>query len=185
MRAVNTVIMAAGILKKNHPEMQEDLQMLRAMRDSNLPKFLRDDIILFRAIIKDLFPGIQEPVAAYEQLEAHLSDVIGERGLQKAETFTLKCIQLYEMTVVRHGMMLVGPTGGGKSRVMRALQAAMSRVKDDPEFRLVRVYQMNPKSITMNQLYGAFDLQASPHPCLHPSPPPNPNPPPDPGPTAL
>ena len=59
MRAVNTVIMAAGILKKNHPEMQEDLQMLRAMRDSNLPKFLRDDIILFRAIIKDLFPGIQ------------------------------------------------------------------------------------------------------------------------------
>jgi dynein heavy chain len=63
------------------------------------------------------------------------------------------------MTVVRHGMMLVGPTGGGKSQVFRALQAAMSRVKDDPEFRLVRVYQMNPKSITMNQLYGAFDLQ--------------------------
>merc|ERR1719272_232386 len=76
MRAVNTVIMAAGILKKNHPDMQEDLQMLRAMRDSNLPKFLRDDIILFRAIIKDLFPGIQEPIAAYEQLEANLNDVI-------------------------------------------------------------------------------------------------------------
>ena len=74
------------------------------------------------------------------------------------------------MTIVRHGMMLVGPTGGGKSRVMRALQAAMSRVKDDPEFKLVRVYQMNPKSITMNQLYGAFDLQASTPPCLHPSP---------------
>ena len=159
MRAVNTVIMAAGILKKNHPDMQEDLQMLRAMRDSNLPKFLRDDIILFRAIIKDLFPGIQEPIAAYEQLEANLNDVIAERGLQNAEVFQLKCIQLYEMTVVRHGMMLVGPTGGGKSQVFRALQGAMSRVKDDPEFKLVRVYQMNPKSITMNQLYGAFDLQ--------------------------
>ena len=26
MRAVNNVIMAAGILKKNHPDMQEDLQ---------------------------------------------------------------------------------------------------------------------------------------------------------------
>ena len=73
MRAVNTVIMAAGILKKNHPEMQEDLQMLRAMRDSNLPKFLRDDIILFRAIIKDLFPGIQEPVAEYLTLTLTLT----------------------------------------------------------------------------------------------------------------
>ena len=41
------------------PDGEEDLHMLRAMRDSNLPKFLRDDILLFRAIIKDLFPGVQ------------------------------------------------------------------------------------------------------------------------------
>lgn len=37
--------------------MDEAMQMLRAMRDSNLPKFLRDDVLLFHAIIKDLFPG--------------------------------------------------------------------------------------------------------------------------------
>ena len=143
MRAVNTVIMAAGILKKNHPEMQEDLQMLRAMRDSNLPKFLRDDIILFRAIIKDLFPGIVEPKTVYEQLEKELNEVVRENGLQTAEEFLIKCIQLNEMTVVRHGMMLVGPTGGGKTRVLRALQGAVSRVKDadgvyETGFELVR-----------------------------------------------
>ena len=63
------------------------------------------------------------------------------------------------MTVVRHGMMLVGPTGGGKTRVLRSLQAAMSKVQDDPAFDKVRVYRLNPKSITMNQLYGSFDLQ--------------------------
>ena len=56
-------------------------------------------------------------------------------------------------------MMLVGPTGGGKTRIMRMLQAAMSRVKDEPGYEKVRVYRVNPKSITMNQLYGAFDLQ--------------------------
>lgn len=82
MRAVNTVIQAAGILKKNEPDMQEDLQMLRAMRDSNLPKFLRDDILLFRAIIKDLFPGVMEPVAVYEGLERELENVIAKHGLQ-------------------------------------------------------------------------------------------------------
>ena len=63
------------------------------------------------------------------------------------------------MTIVRHGMMLVGPTGAGKTCVLRALQAAMSRVEDDPNFSLVRVVRCNPKAITMNQLYGAFDLQ--------------------------
>ena len=72
MRAVNTVIQAAGNLKKSEPDLEEDLQMLRAMRDSNLPKFLRDDILLFRAIIKDLFPGVTEPTATYVKLEAEL-----------------------------------------------------------------------------------------------------------------
>ena len=131
MRAVNTVIMAAGIKKKNEPDMQEDLQMLSAMRDSNLPKFLRDDIILFRAIIKDLFPGVVEPQAFYEKLEAELDACAAENNLQSPVDFTIKCIQLYEMTTVRHGMMTVGPTGGGKTKVLRTLQAAMSRCVED------------------------------------------------------
>ena len=32
--------------------------------------------------------------------------------------FIHKCIQLYETTVVRHGLMLVGPTGSGKTKVV-------------------------------------------------------------------
>ena len=120
---------------------------------------VRDDILLFRAIIKDLFPGVQEPNVTYDALEKCLDEVIDAAGLQKPKDFTIKCIQLYEMTVVRHGMMLVGPTGGGKTRVLRSLQAAMSKVQDDPAFDKVRVYRLNPKSITMNQLYGSFDLQ--------------------------
>ena len=102
---------------------------------------------------------VDRPVAVYPKLEAELTKAIAEFGLQKPADFTVKCIQLYEMTVVRHGMMTVGPTGGGKTRVLRCLQAAMSRVKDDAAFDKVRVVRINPKSITMNQLYGAFDLQ--------------------------
>ena len=86
------------------------------------------------SIIKDLFPGVAEPKVEYAALEKELLDVTKESGLQPAPEFLVKCIQLYEMTVVRHGMMLVGPTGGGKSRILRTLQAAMSRVKDDPAF---------------------------------------------------
>ena len=38
-------------------------------------------------------------------------------GLEDVDGFITKCIQLYETTVVRHGLMLVGPTGSGKTRV--------------------------------------------------------------------
>lgn len=41
MRAVNTVISAAGIMKRNDRQGDENLLLLRALRDSNLPKFLK------------------------------------------------------------------------------------------------------------------------------------------------
>eukprot|EP00741_Cyanophora_paradoxa_P012299 tig00000169_g11885.t1 len=159
MRAVNTVIQAAGILKRDHPTMDEDELLLRALRDSNKPKFLQEDIVLFNGIISDLFPGTREPEASYPALEGHLKDVIAKHHFQAVDEFILKCIQLYEMTVVRHGMMLVGPTGGGKTKILRCLQEAMSLCKGTEGFEHVRVYVCNPKSITQNQLYGSFDLQ--------------------------
>ena len=35
---------------------------VRAMRDSNVPKFLVEDARLFNAIVSDLFPGVEVPV---------------------------------------------------------------------------------------------------------------------------
>lgn len=47
MRAVKTVITVAGNLKRERPEMDEQQITLRALRDVNVPKFLRDDLKLF------------------------------------------------------------------------------------------------------------------------------------------
>jgi dynein heavy chain len=38
-----------------------------------------------------------------------------ELNLQPTDAFCQKITQLYDTTLVRHGLMLVGPTGGAKT----------------------------------------------------------------------
>ena len=64
MRAVKSVLVMAGGLKRAEPDVGEDLVLIRAMRDSNVPKFLSPDIPLFNAIVQDLFPGLEIPPIA-------------------------------------------------------------------------------------------------------------------------
>lgn len=55
----------AGSLKRNNPDKPEDVVLIRALRESNIPKFLRDDAELFEGIVGDLFPGIVIPEEDY------------------------------------------------------------------------------------------------------------------------
>lgn len=54
MRAVKSVLVMAGALKRGNPDLGEDIVLIRALRDSNLPKFLADDAILFKVSLKIL-----------------------------------------------------------------------------------------------------------------------------------
>ena len=58
MRAVKSVLNMAGRLKRGNPDKPEDALLIQAMIDSNVPKFLNQDIPLFDAIIGDLFPNV-------------------------------------------------------------------------------------------------------------------------------
>lgn len=64
----------AGALKRASPDQHEEMTLLCALNDSNLPKFLAADAVLFGGILSDLFPGVSLPVRDYGVME----DVIGE-----------------------------------------------------------------------------------------------------------
>jgi dynein heavy chain len=49
-------LVMAGSLKRADKDSSEETVLIRAMRDSNIPKFLKEDLPLFNALIKDLFP---------------------------------------------------------------------------------------------------------------------------------
>lgn len=161
MRAVKTVITAAGNLKGQDPDMDEEILLLRALQDVNLPKFLAHDIPLFDGILSDLFPGKSRPQLDLGALMRLIKVTSESEGLQPHPVFLTKTIQLYETLCVRHGLMLVGPTGGGKSSNIKVLAKTLTHLKAENcagyAFEKVFRYQLNPKAITMGQLYGEFD----------------------------
>lgn len=59
MRNVKAILNAAGQLKEMMPDVPEDQLCLRAIHDCNIPKFVGDDLDLFKGITKDLFRGIE------------------------------------------------------------------------------------------------------------------------------
>eukprot|EP00742_Colponemidia_sp_Colp-10_P007220 GILJ01007760.1.p1 GENE.GILJ01007760.1~~GILJ01007760.1.p1 ORF type:complete len:2640 (-),score=434.68 GILJ01007760.1:74-7498(-) len=135
--------------------MEENLLLLRALRDVNVPKFLADDIPLFEGIISDLFPGIEKPTVDYGALLDCIKKTCQKHNLQPTQPFIAKVLQLHETTVVRHGLMLVGPTGGGKTSCLKVLSTALSM--SESGHKKVHTHTLNPKSVTMGQLYGQFD----------------------------
>eukprot|EP00931_Biecheleriopsis_adriatica_P081370 TRINITY_DN5469_c0_g1_i3.p1 TRINITY_DN5469_c0_g1~~TRINITY_DN5469_c0_g1_i3.p1 ORF type:complete len:4660 (-),score=1275.41 TRINITY_DN5469_c0_g1_i3:88-14067(-) len=158
LRNILSVLRQSGAVKRAEAtDTDEEMLFMRTVRDMNLSKLVADDVPLFLALLRDLFPKVTDPPKkTYDSLEATARKLAAKERLVEKETWMLKVIQLYETSLVRHGFMLVGPTLCGKSRIMQLLTTSMT---EDPEKPVPhRLVVMNPKAITDAQMYGVKDV---------------------------
>jgi dynein heavy chain len=161
LRSVRSVLNSAGALKRVDSDNAEDVILLRAIRDMNVPKFVSQDMPLFNALVSDLFPSTEVPTIDYGALQRAIEAELELAGLQKHPQTIKKAIQTYESKLTRHGNMLVGSTLSGKSTAWQMLVKAMCRLRREnvEGFVAVRTFVINPKAIPYANLYGEYDLQ--------------------------
>lgn len=82
-------------------------------------------------------------------------------AVQPVPEFVTKIIQIHDCKVARHGNMIVGKTGSGKSEAWKCLQRTLGKLKaSHPEvdsFQRVHVHTINPLSLSNDELYGSFE----------------------------
>ena len=159
MRAVKSVLNMAGALKRKESHLNDVDVLIRAMKDSNIPKFLREDLILFNAIVSDLFPEADIHGVEYGELQSCLIKCIEKEHLKPTETFVSKVIQLFETMEVRFGVMIIGPATAGKSTCYKILAKTLTElsVSKNKNFQKVIYQVLNPKAISMGELYGEYN----------------------------
>ncbi|KAJ7419933.1 Dynein heavy chain 10, axonemal [Willisornis vidua] len=152
LRALKSVLVMAGELKRASADLSEEVVLMRALRDMNLPKFVFEDVPLFLGLISDLFPGLDCPRVRYPDFNDAVEHVLEERGYIVLPVQVDKVVQMYETMLTRHTTMVVGPTGGGKSVVINALCQAQNKLG-----LLTKLYILNPKAMSVIELYGILD----------------------------
>ncbi|XP_036012664.1 dynein axonemal heavy chain 2 isoform X5 [Mus musculus] len=163
LRALTSLLRYAGKKRRLQPDLSDEEVLLLSMRDMNIAKLTSVDVPLFNAIVQDLFPNIELPVIDYGKLRDTIEQEIREMGLQITPFTLTKVLQLYETKNSRHSTMIVGGTGSSKTTSWKILQASLTSLcrAGEPNYNIVREFPLNPKALSLGELYGEYDLNTN------------------------
>ncbi|XP_078035559.1 dynein beta chain, ciliary-like isoform X9 [Augochlora pura] len=152
LRAIKSVLVVAGKLKRDDPQRPEDQVLMRALRDFNIPKIVTDDVPVFMGLIGDLFPALDVPRKRDLEFELTVKESAVDLKLQPEDGFILKVVQLEELLHVRHSVFIVGFAGTGKTEVWKTLNRTYFNQKLKPYYN-----DLNPKAVTNDELFGIIN----------------------------
>jgi dynein heavy chain 1 len=139
LRALKSVLISAGNVKRDRlkvgsggeaqqsggeKSVLEQEILVQSVCETMVPKLVAEDIPLLDSLITDVFPNITYHRAEMDALRKIILDVCREKfliaGLEAEDIgngWLEKILQLYQISQIHHGLMMVGPSGSGKSQV--------------------------------------------------------------------
>lgn len=173
---------SAALMGNLSASMNEEIILFKALREYNLGKLVDEDRPIFQSLLADLFPGFNVPPPEYAPLDTAIARALEEMGLVPVPQLVQKCLQLYDALCSRNGIIMVGEPFSGKTTTYQALAGALNALAAQQEigqlssgpsqlgsgsgaghkksalagthWKRVNVTTINPKAITMEQLFG-------------------------------
>ncbi|KAH7883931.1 dynein heavy chain and region D6 of dynein motor-domain-containing protein [Phlebopus sp. FC_14] len=169
LRALKAVLASAGILKRERLQnaksddaddvsglsdvVSEQIILIQSVTETIVPKLVADDVPLLTSLLADVFPGTDYVPVDLDALREQILKVCSERRLVDGERWIAKILQLYQIQKIQHGLMMVGPSGTGKTNAWQVLLAALERLDGTEGV----AYVIDPKAMHKDALYGTLD----------------------------
>lgn len=157
LRALKTVLKSCGSLlyvvkkqKNNQVSAADETEIIvKSARFNTMSKLTFADSKRFDALLKDIFPNVKITEFEYDELKKALGQVFAEHKLIFNNIQLKKTLEIYEQLRQRMGVVVVGPSGSGKSVLWKMLKEALIKTG-----KMIKTYVMNPKAISRHQLLG-------------------------------
>ncbi|RKP02777.1 hypothetical protein CXG81DRAFT_10371 [Caulochytrium protostelioides] len=175
LRSLKSVLLTAGNLKRQRLQslpasssapgspgdpgpavdlsVEEQQILIQSIQETVLPKLVAGDVPMLQTLLQDVFPGVAYAPADATALLDAVRAVCQSKRLQPHATWMQKIVQLYQIQTIHHGLMLVGPSGKGKSTVWTTLLAALEATTGIESCH----YVIDAKAMTKDQLYGSLE----------------------------
>ncbi|XP_050499617.1 dynein heavy chain, cytoplasmic isoform X4 [Diabrotica virgifera virgifera] len=181
LRALKSVLISAGNVKRDRIQrikegmtqrgetnideasiaenLPEQEILIQSVCETMVPKLVAEDIPLLFSLLNDVFPNVQYTRAEMKGLKDEIRKVCSEEylvcgeGDERGSAWMEKVLQLYQISNLNHGLMMVGPSGSGKSSAWRVLLKALERFEGVEGVAHV----IDPKAISKEALYGVLD----------------------------
>lgn len=154
LRSMIKVLRIAGRMRLvSDRNLSDYVIVVRALCHVNLPLLNQGDNLLFRALIKDLFPGVDCSLPGRNDLRSAISHCINEEtGNVLIPAQLDKLIELHEVTTVSKATVLIGPTDSGKTVLLSTLIRVKNHMGTPTKCLII-----NPKACSVNELFGNYE----------------------------
>lgn len=163
LRALKSVLLSCGNLKRANIRditdkgpaelLWESSLIVRSVRETIMPKLVGKDPDTMISLLDHIFPDVLYTPTKFDHLRSLITEVARTQGFNVTDLCMEKILQLHQIILIHHGVMMVGDAGVGKSVSRNLLSAALQRESGVESI----TYTIDAKVMSKEALYGKLE----------------------------